>query len=222
VRSITQVLFLMLIVVTNQSPSQADSVPLSFLNTAMTSDFDFDSPTGNYVTTLANGVAGIQLSFTAIVQSNTGNLNATTTNFGINATNLDPPNDDTDELDGVQGAETVRISFTAPANVTNLTLQSILIGGFGVNDSGTLTIGANSSNITSSGSGTTIPVHSNLDGQFIDVSYTGTGAGFGFNGLTLNAIVAVPEASSFILGGLICTALAIKFGGRRVLARVAS
>jgi hypothetical protein len=35
-------------------------------------------------------------------------------------------------------------------------------------------------------------------------------------------VAAVPEASSFIFGGLICTVLGLKFGGHRFLARVAS
>ena len=75
-------------------------------------------------------------------------------------------------------------------------MSSITIGSFGTGDSGTLTIGANSTAVAS-GTSTTIPVHGNLDGQFLEVAFT-AGNGFGFNGLTLEATV-VPEPSALVL-----------------------
>jgi hypothetical protein len=168
---------------------------------------------GVFTTNSTNhGIAGIELTFTAIVAGNTGTLNATMGNFGINAT---PSGDDTDELDMVNGAETVRISFVAPATVTNISLQSIAIGDFGTMDAGTLTIGANSSSIAG-GSSTVIPIHTNLDGQFLEVAFTGTGNGFGFNGLTLD-VTAIPEPDAFLFGGLVCGVVGLKFACARLV-----
>ena len=61
-----------------------------------TSAFDFDETTGTFA-----DPSGLTATFTAIVDGNTGEINATANNFGINAEDIimDNPIDDTDQID---------------------------------------------------------------------------------------------------------------------------
>ena len=164
----------------------AEEVP--FLLTGSDGPFDFDAETGSFTDT----ATGFTANFTAIVAGNTGMLNATGDSFGVNATG---GGDDTDQLDGVQGAESIAITFSGPVSAT---LTAIDVVGFGDTDAGTIDIGGVST-IVASGTDSVIPTHTELVGNTLTIAHT-AGNGFGLESLTFH-VKAVPEPSSLLVLG---------------------
>ena len=100
-------------------------------------DFDFEMSTG----TFTDDATGFVLDFEAFVDGSTGVINASNSNFGVNAENGfigGNPNDAAAELDGDQGEESFSITFSRPVSAT---LTEVSIGGLGTDDTGILDIG---------------------------------------------------------------------------------
>jgi hypothetical protein len=76
--------------------------------------------------------SGLKATLTPLVASSSGSLNQTSGGFGINASGS---GDTTDQLDGVAGAESIRIEFDQEIKFTGLKLSSM-----GSADVGRLTI----------------------------------------------------------------------------------
>jgi len=153
----------------------AEAAPVSLDFRGTNGSFDFDSETGTF-----DDPSGVSLLFEALVDGSLesgSDLNATASNFGINQAST---GDDTDELDTVNGVESVRITFTAPPNF-NIFFQSVEIGSFGSGDSGTLIVAGGTPIGLSSGT-VFDPLGTEINGAALEV-IAGASSSFGFNGL---------------------------------------
>jgi len=176
--------------------SNAAVVALEFqTDGAQGSAFDFNQNTGSY----DPGVDSVTLSFAAFMDGALGDpnddLNATTTNFGINA---DGTGDDTDEIDvSVQGTEAIRITFNSPDPNVIITLDLIDINSF-TGDPATFTIiGGSSTSITGNGD---ILIGQDVTGKTIEFLAAGTSV-FGVEGIQFTTY-AIPEPSSMAMMAL--------------------
>jgi len=183
-------LIALLALTSSPSISHADMVEFVLVNNSV---FDFNGPTGTF-----NEPSGLSATFTtSVAGGNTGDFNSTSSGFGINAGGSD---DETAQLDGVNGNESFTISFSGPVSAT---LTQVDIGDFGVNDAGTINIGGNQTAIDS-GTDTVIPAHTELVGNTLTIAFTAgnpadtTGLGFSVDSLTFH-VKAVPEPSSLAL-----------------------
>ena len=196
--------------ISSPNTSHAQIVTFNLLGTADDGgDFDFEMSTG----TFTDDATGFVLDFEAFVDGSTGIINASNSNFGVNAANGaigGNPNDAASELDGDQGEESFSITFSGPVSAT---LTEVSIGGLGTDDTGILDIGGVQTDIAS-GTSTEIPVHTELVGNTLTIAFTagtiGAGNGFSVDSLTFN-IVSVPEPSSLAL----LSPVGLGFAGRR-------
>ena len=193
--------------ISSPNTSHAQIVTFNLLGTD--GDFDFEMSTG----TFTDDATGFVLDFEAFVDGSTGVINATDSDFGVNAENGvigGNPNDAAADLDGDQGEESFSITFSGPVSAT---LTEVSIGGLGTDDTGILDIGGVQTAIAS-GTSTEIPVHTELVGNTLTIAFTagtsGAGNGFSVDSLTFN-IVSVPEPSSLALLSLV----GLGFAGRR-------
>lgn len=191
------------------SPNNSHAQIVTFNLLGTDGDFDFEMSTG----TFTDDATGFVLDFEAFVDGSTGEINATNSNFGVNAENGvigGNQNDAAAELDGDQGEESFSITFSGPVSAT---LTEVSIGGLGTDDTGILDIGGVQTAIAS-GTSTEIPVHTELVGNTLTIAFTagtsGAGNGFSVDSLTFN-IVSVPEPSSLALLSLV----GLGFAGRR-------
>ena len=99
-------------------------------------------------------------------------------------------------MDGEEGAESIAITFSGPVSAT---LTAIDVVGFAGDDAGTIDIDGVSTNVGSLSS-SVIPAHTELVGNTLTISYTGSGNGFGLESLTFH-VKAVPEPSSLLVLG---------------------
>ncbi len=167
-------------------------------------DFDFNAQTGTFTDTSGGVSDGLQITIASFVAGVAdGQVNATGTSLGVNA---GPTIDDTDQLDGDAGLESLTFSFNNLASIASVTLTEIDILGFAGGDAGTLDIGGSSGAIAS-GTSTVIPGHGNLEGNSFSIAYTGTVNGFGITSLSFDvipaAVAAVPEPNSVAMLGLL-------------------
>ena len=185
------------------SLSNAYADPVTFFltnNGNGSSAFDFDNTTDNF-----DDPSGLSAVFTAIVAGSTGTINATANSFGVNASG---GSDDTDQLDGDEGLESIQIVFSGDVSAV---LTGIDISSFGADDTGTLDIGGTSTAIVS-GTDTPIPVHSELVGNTLTIAFTSlNGNGFSVDSLSFDVVpAAVPEPSSLAIIGLGSLMMAIR------------
>ena len=141
------------------SPNNSHAQIVTFNLLGTDGDFDFEMSTG----TFTDDATGFVLDFEAFVDGSTGEINATNSNFGVNAENGvigGNQNDAAAELDGDQGEESFSITFSGPVSAT---LTEVSIGGLGTDDTGILDIGGVQTAIAS-GTSTEIPVHTELVG----------------------------------------------------------
>ena len=165
-------------------------------------NFDFGSLSGVFTDSSAGVSNGLEITVQAFVGvTASGLVNADA--LGVNAPET---GDATAQLDGDLGNESLRFSFNDLASVSSVVLTEIEIFDFFGADSGTLTIGANSTAVADD-AGTTIPFHLNLEGNSFTVAYNGTNNGFGLESITLDVTptlaAAVPEPSTFAFLGLL-------------------
>ena len=190
----TLLLFAMLTLV---GSANAEEVNFFLTNNGNGSDlFDFEETTGTF-----DHPSGLTAMFTAVVDGNTGELNAAGNSFGVNAENgVIPgnPNDEASQLDGDQGDESIEIMFSGPVSAT---LTSVGVTSFGSgSDTGTIDIGGVSTAVDS-GTSSLIPTHTELVGNTLTISHTG-GNGFSLDSLTFH-VKAVPEPSSLLVLGAV-------------------
>ena len=183
---------ILMLSLTTLTQANADEVIFEFpTNGANGAAFDFNSPTGSFTDTASSLIAN----FSAVVAGNTGDLNATTSSFGINATGV---GDDSDGLDAANGAESIVITFGGPVSAT---LTEVDLGVFTAAgaDAGTIDIGGVSTALASTNT-RVIPVHSELVGNTLTITGT-AGNGFSLDSLTFH-VKPVPEPGSLAMLGL--------------------
>lgn len=138
-----------------------------------------------------------------------GTVNAATY-FGVNAPDLLPGSDDTDQLDGVEGQEELRFSFSILSNtfLRKSDFVGFTLGSFTTGDTGEYSVDGGSVWIPFDGgvdpNAFTVAVPDSLDGYDFRIRHTG-GNGFSVSSLQLD-IVVLPEPSAlgFTLMGLVC------------------
>ena len=184
----TLLLFAMLTLV---GSANAEEVNFFLTNNGNGSDlFDFGEPTGTFA-----DPSGLTAVFTAVVDGSTGDLNAAGTTFGVNAAGT---GDQTSQLDGELGNESIEIMFSGPVSAT---LTSVGVSAFGGADMGAIDIGGVSTEITTTGTTSPIPAHTELVGNTLTISYV-AGNGFSLDSLTFH-VKAVPEPSSLLVLGAV-------------------
>jgi len=163
-------------------------------------NFDFGTPTDTFTD------SGLTASFQALVEGSTGDLNAAGSSFGVNA---EGTGDETSQLDGDLGNESIEITFSGSDIVATLT--SVEFSDFGDDDAGTIELGEESFDVASGVVET--PFSSGLIGNTLTIAFT-EGNGFSIDELVFHvkpSEVAVPEPSS----GLALLAIAGLLVGRR-------
>lgn len=130
---------------------------------------------------------GVTATLVPFVEGSTGDLNQTNDGFGINEKES---GDNTHELDGVNGVESISITFDQDVLFTELVLSD-----FGNDDKGTLTIG-NFSPVDITSTGTTSFSTDNFvsTGQSVVLKYA-EGNGFSFDEFTVDT-QTVPDGWS--------------------------
>ena len=169
---------------------RADIVTLDFRGAG--GAFDFRNDEGSYTTTAADGVAGVNLNFESAAGGSVRatNLVASNDSFGVFSI-VGAEQNPVDLLDGENESETVFITFQG--FLRGLRLNSIVIGEFDGEDAGFLfvTDGRGNSFTTDilGGSATEVP---QFEFERLQVTYNGSGDGFGFNGISFS-VAAIPE-----------------------------
>ncbi len=142
-----------------------------------------------------------QSDLTIILSSNQGVLNQTASSFGVNHPSS---GDATSLLDGVNGAESINISFDQTVNITSLTLSSYASGGA---ETASLTI-ASFSPIDLVAQATSSDVYNFSTNNVLNTAQIAqlswlSGNGFSFDSITVETIASVvPEPNSILLLGL--------------------
>lgn len=173
--------------------------------------FDFDSNIGTFTDTSGGVANGLEITFQSFIDGVAGdandNINATSSSLGVNESGS---GDDTDELDGDNGLESILISFNSPGSISKIELDSISVNGFSGSDEGEFVIDGNVIAVTNGTNSFTSPF--DLRSNSFLVRYTDTdaalGTGFGLQTLTLDiTVAAVPEPSSFGIAALCLCAI---------------
>jgi hypothetical protein len=196
------------IVASMAAPSQAVLVVFDLFNRNAQAGFD-----GVAVGTLSLG--GVTATFTA----SAGVLNSTASLFGVDG----GPGDQTEYLDqfnsggGTQTSEFVTITFSVPVTLTSLSLEDYSPAGAAPAEQASATVAGTLFNLA--------PVAAAIDvyafndpialGQTLVVRHI-AGNGFSFRTFTVDftTTAQVPEVSSILLGGSLCSVLGVGAGIR--------
>jgi len=167
--------------------SQAATITFDLRNTLNTTAIEAGSVT--------------QSGLTLTLTSAQGSLNQTSSSFGVNHPSS---GDATSLLDGVNGAETINISFNQDVIITSLTLSSYTHGGA---ETASLTI-ASFSPIDLVAQAAASDVYNFSSDNLLNMGQTAqlawlSGNGFSFDSITVETIASVvPEPNSILLLGL--------------------
>ncbi|MBI1178651.1 VPDSG-CTERM sorting domain-containing protein [bacterium] len=157
--------------------------------------------------------SGITATLTPLVDGGSGSLNQTSSGFGINAVG---GGDDTDAIDGDEGAETIAIRFDV-----DVIWQQFTVSSFGSSDEGRVTIGAFSPvAIGASGSQVFGTNNELVAGNQVLVSYV-AGNGFSFDSFTVEPWIrsGTTDSNSVPDGGATIALLGLSFAGFSLLNR---
>lgn len=172
-------------------------------------NFDFDFQFG-FFTDMSGGVANdltiaLEASVAGSGETDLFAINADDDGLGVDADGIGE--DDTAQLDGVNGNESIEFLFVLPTTISSIKLHAIEIVDFAGNDTGTLTVDGSASTAIANGTSTPVPTHDNLAETPFTVAYTAgnAGDGFGLVSITLD-VTAVPEPGTTALLGVLAVA----------------
>lgn len=155
--------------------------------------------------------SGITATLSPLVSGGSGSLNQTVSGFGINS---NAGGDDSDTIDGGEGAETIAVSFDV-----DVVWQQLSVSAFGSSDQGQVTIGAFSPVvINATGSQSFATDNQVAAGSQILVSYV-AGNGFSFDSFTVEPWVrsGASGSSSVPDGGATFALLGLSLAGFGIL-----
>jgi hypothetical protein len=130
---------------------------------------------------------------TATLTANTGVLNTTTGGFGVNAT---PSGDTTDEIDAVNGIESVTITFNVPVSLTQIVLSNFT--GSTTGDLASLTIDGFAA-VTLNPTVPALDVYNFTSNNTVLVGQSIVLAYLAGNGFSFDSFSVIPEPASGVL-----------------------